>query len=280
MRLKPDIRGGVSAELNHQLRRGFVQRRHRSRRGPDAFRPGSIDLSGEGHDAGAQRLGEDQHVARARRRIRDDVVLVDESRDGEARLHLRVVDAVAADDGATGLFHLVDAAAEDFEHGLVGDLPDGESDHRQRGQRRAAHGVDIADGVRGGHLPERVWVVHRRREDVDRLDEGLAVAHVVDAGVVAGRHADQHARILDRRQVLQHTLEKRLIDFRRAARLLHELGQSNGAGRAVEPLACAGADVLLLENRTGARLFGVTDAVPQLDRSLHHPSASFHVDHD
>jgi len=180
---------------------------------------------------------------------------------------------------AAGLLHLVDTTTKDLEHGLVGNLPHGKPDHRQRGQRRAAHGVDVADGIGGRDLAERVGIVHRGCEDIHRLNEGLAVAQVVDTGVVPSRHPDQYARIVDRRQILQHPLEKRLIDLRRAPGLFHQFRQSHGPGRTIEPLARAAADVLLFEGRTGTGLFGVADAVAQLDRSLHHTLASFHVDH-
>ena len=58
-------------------------------------------------------------------------------------------------------------------------------DEAQRIQRRAAHGVDVAERVGGGDAAVVEGVVDDRREDVDRLDQGQVVAQPDDGRVVA-----------------------------------------------------------------------------------------------
>ena len=80
-----------------------------------------------------------------------------------------------------------------------GKRPDGEADDRERRQRPAAHGVDVADGVGRRDLAEQIRVVHGRREHVHRLHERQVAVEQEHARVVAGRRADQHARVVERR---------------------------------------------------------------------------------
>ena len=71
----------------------------------------------------------------------------------------------------------------------------GEADQVQRGQRGAAHGVDVAEGVGRGDPAEVEGVVHDRGEEVGRQDQREIVAQAIDRRVVRGRAADQHRRI-------------------------------------------------------------------------------------
>ena len=113
------VGAGMRAALDHQLRGALVERGHRSCGGFRPARRRAADLRGEGHDARAQRLGQDQAIARPGAGVGDDPVGMDQSGDGEAGLDLVVVDAVAADDGHAGLGHFVHAAAENLLQDLV-----------------------------------------------------------------------------------------------------------------------------------------------------------------
>ena len=77
----------------------------------------------------------------------------------------------------------------------IGSLSSGKSDDVQRGERLAAHRVDVRQRVRGGDLPEEVRIVDDRREEVDRLHEREIVGQQEDARVVECLAADEQARI-------------------------------------------------------------------------------------
>ena len=55
--------------------------------------------------------------------------------------------------------------------------------------------IDVRQRVRRGDLPEEVWIVDDRREEVDRLDEREIVGQHEDPRVVEGLAADEQARI-------------------------------------------------------------------------------------
>ena len=74
-------------------------------------------------------------------------------------------------------------------------MPDGKADDVQRGERLAAHGVDVGQRVRRGDLSEEVRVVDDRREEVDRLHEREIVGQHEDPRVVEGLAPDEEARI-------------------------------------------------------------------------------------
>ena len=74
-------------------------------------------------------------------------------------------------------------------------MPDGKADDVQRGERLAAHRVDVGQRVRGGDLPEEVRIVDDRREEVDGLDEREIVGQHKDPRIVEGLAPDDEARI-------------------------------------------------------------------------------------
>ena len=93
--------------------------------------------------------------------VGEDFLGMDRAGDGVSELGFFVANAVAADDGASGFDHLGEAAGEDaFENFEISFL--GKADQSERGERRAAHGVDIAERVGGGDLSEGVGIVDDR----------------------------------------------------------------------------------------------------------------------
>jgi hypothetical protein len=62
---------------------------------------------------------------------------------------------------------------------------------RQRHDGRAAHGIDVADGVGGGDAAEVERVVDDGHEEVGGGDQRLLVVELVDRGVVGGLDAHQ-----------------------------------------------------------------------------------------
>ncbi len=142
---------------------------------------------------GAERLRQHEHVAGTCAGVRHDALRVYRSGDGEAVLRLVVFHGVAAEDRHAGLGGDRRAAFDDPREDLGAELFDREGGDVQRGQRRPAHRVDVAQRVRRGDAAEVVRIVDDGREEVDGLDECEIVAEAVDAGIVAGRD-DRRAR--------------------------------------------------------------------------------------
>src|ERR1022692_2283451 len=114
---------------------------------------------------------------------------MDEAGDGVSELGFLIANAVAADHGASGLDHFREATGEDaLKNSQICLL--GEADQRERGQRAAAHGVDVAQSIRGGNLAENVRVVDDWSEEVDRLDQRLIGRDLINSGVVGMVEAD------------------------------------------------------------------------------------------
>ena len=101
------------------------------------------------------------------------------------------------------------------------------------------------------NLPEHVRIVGRRGEDVDGLHQGQVVVEPIHARIVAGRRADQHPRIIEKRQPVEHAVERGLVDLGSAAGALDQAHQAHRPGVSVELLAGARADVVLLEDIAG-----------------------------
>ncbi|MBA7632171.1 hypothetical protein ES703_39714 [subsurface metagenome] len=127
-------------------------------------------MFGKGNDACAERFCQNKHIARACTGVCYYLVLVYGARYGKAGFDFAVVDTVAADNCHPRLVHLVDAAAENFTHRLVGDLANGKSEHRNRSHRRSAHSVNVTYRISRRHLPERIRVIYRRRKHIDRMN--------------------------------------------------------------------------------------------------------------
>ena len=159
------------------------------------FRRALLLLRGGGDEAGAERLGQDEHVAGLRGGVRQDAVGVDGAGDREAELDLGVANGVAADDGAAGRGAALRAAGDDLAEPVEVELVVGVAREVERGDRHAAHGVDVAERVGGRDLAVDERVVHDRREKVDRLHDGEVRREPVNARVVVRLGADQQVRV-------------------------------------------------------------------------------------
>jgi hypothetical protein len=91
----------------------------------------------------AQRLSEEQRVARLGTDVRQDFLRMHHSSDGISELRFFIADAVAADHRASGLDHLRQSAGENAlenrQIGLIRKTHEGE-----RRERLPAHGVNVA----------------------------------------------------------------------------------------------------------------------------------------
>ena len=148
-----------------------VERRHDRHRARQQRVVGLPALARGHHRAGAQRLGQHQHVADAAARVGDHAVGVHGAGDGQAVLRLGVVDRMAADDLGAGRAHDVEAAAQHLAQRGRAELLERPRHQVERGQRPAAHRVDVGQRVGRGDAPEVVGVVDDRREEVDGLHQ-------------------------------------------------------------------------------------------------------------
>ena len=120
--------------------------------------------------------------------------------------------------------HLFEAAAQDgFERVQIAF---GRKRHnRQRGNRRAAHGVNVAQRVSRRDRAERERVVHHGREEIYRLHQRQIGSDAIHPGIVRGIVADQHVRIGDARQTPENFVQQFRTKFRRAAAGLYLSGE-------------------------------------------------------
>ena len=174
---------------------GLVQRGHGADGGVDPRGLGLAALDGGRDHAGAERFGEEQRVARLGAAVGKHALRVDSAGDRVAELDFLVADGVAADHGAAGFDHLRKAAGEDaLEHLEIAFI--GKTDERERAERASAHGVDVAERVDGGDLPEGVGIVHDGGEEIHGLNEGGVGRDQVHPGVVGEIEADQNVGVL------------------------------------------------------------------------------------
>jgi len=114
--------------------------------------------------------------------------------DGQSKNWLRRVDAVAARERDAGAFACGAAALEHATGHGGRQFFNRPTEHGDGHERRAAHRVNIADGVHRSDLPEVEWVVHDGHKKICGADDGLAVAEVEHGGVVLGVVADEELR--------------------------------------------------------------------------------------
>ena len=127
--------------------------------------------------------------------------------DRHAIFYFFVDDAVAADDHRAAFYNFVGAAFEDLtENGKV-HLALGKTDDVHAGLGLAAHGVDIAQRIGRGNLPESIGIVDDGREKIHRVDDGQVGPQTKHPGVVGGFGADQHVGVFELRQVVQNLHE-------------------------------------------------------------------------
>ena len=211
---------------DHRLRRDVVERRHHRHGLVEERRVDRLLLAGGGDDAAAYRLCEDERVAGTRPGVGDLGAGPDDPGHGEAVLRLGVVHGVAADDEDAGLPGLGGAALEYLDKDVLRERG-GESDYVEGEQRRSPHRVDVAEGVRRGHLSEDVGIVDDRREEIHRLNEGYVVVQAVDGGVVGRADPDQEVGVGGRRQLAQHLRQVRWTKLGSSAGAAGQAGQSD-----------------------------------------------------
>jgi hypothetical protein len=186
-----DVGGGADAVLEGEAARHVVQPLHLAERGLEPRLVELVDFEGVDQDTGAERLGEQQPVAGTSAGVGEQAVRVGLADHREAELELGIAHRVAAEEGRAGFDQRLGGTAQDPREGR-GSLPFElrKAAEVEREERPPAHGVDVREGVGGGHPAEAVGVVADRGDEVRGGDQG-AVAEPEDAGVVAARRADE-----------------------------------------------------------------------------------------
>ena len=142
-------------------------------------------------DAHAQRLAEDQHVARLRRGVALEVLDLDDADAHQAVDGLDRIDGMPAREWNAGLAAHRLAAFQDLRDHFVRQHVDRHAHDGQRHQRLRAHGVQVRQRVGRRDAAEVARVVHDGHEEVGGRDDGLAVVDAVDGGVVGRLGAHQ-----------------------------------------------------------------------------------------
>ena len=177
-----------------------------------------------GNDAGADGLGEIEHVAGPGAVFPQQAIGVGAPRDDEAVLRLFVHDRMAAGDDDAGLAGFVGAAAEYLPDDLVRQVAR-EAGDGKRQKRLAAHRIHIAQGIGGRNRAERVRVVNDGRKEIHRLNERRVGAQAVDGAVVGGIETDQQIGMGRAFEWLQHVRQVLRTHLGRSPRTVGERRQ-------------------------------------------------------
>jgi hypothetical protein len=159
------------------------------------FLGGSASLHSRINDARPEGFGEDEAIADLEIFLSKNLIGMDKTGHGQAIFQFTVFDTVAAHKHDVGLPYLVQPALNDpAQDGDVQFLErEGDQVHGCLGC--AAHGVDIAQGVGSGNLPERVGIVHDGRKKIHGLNESQIVVYPVNAGVIGALQPHQDVLI-------------------------------------------------------------------------------------
>jgi hypothetical protein len=226
-----DVGQRVGAGGARLLGRAFVEPGHHADRPLDQRVVREPALDRRGHGAGAERLGQHQHVALAPPGVREDRAGIHDAGDRHPVLGLGVVDRVPADQRRPRGRGRVGAAAQDLGQHLTAQRLQREG-HEVQGRHGArAHRVDVRERVRGRDAPEPVRVVDDRREEVDRLHDRQLVREGDHARVVGGVGRHEHPRVGGPGDARDDRPQRRGGQLAPTARAVGEGGQGDGHRR-------------------------------------------------
>ena len=179
-----DVGGGVDPDLDGGVPGGVVEGGHEPHGIGLQRRRRSVPLQGGGDHPEADGLGQHQGVAGPGAAVGEHLPGIDRPDDGHAVFRLGVVDGMAPDHQRPGRPGDVGAAVEDPGQELEGQALSGPRHQVEGHDGRAAHGVDVGEGVGGRHPSPVVGIVDDGGEEVDGEDDGEIVSHPVHGGVV------------------------------------------------------------------------------------------------
>src|SRR3990170_3141630 len=190
------IRTGIGPYLPHQPGSYRVQRHHGLDRLQQRVSGLNAALYRRADDARANRLGQHQQVSRTGAFLAQHPGRVNHARDGQPKLEFRVLNRVPPKQRHTSFIQSVQAPENYLPEHRDVHLFSGKAGHVHGCNRPAAHGVHIAQRVRGGNLPEGERVVHYGSNEVHCLDDGKVVGKTVNAGVIGTGKAHDHIRVI------------------------------------------------------------------------------------
>ena len=197
-----DVGAAVKLKSLCQTNRRLVEGAHRVKHGCGLVLPDELTLNGRGDDARADRLGQQQDIARVRTAVGEHAVERNKTAHRQTVLGLVVVDGVAARDGATRLDALVGAARQNLTGNLNAQTArDTQQVHGMA--RPPAHGVDVRQRVGRGDLAKQERVVDHRRKEVDGLHEPQVLPYAEDARIVGGIKPHEQVVVMHIGQIAQ-----------------------------------------------------------------------------
>ncbi len=228
-----DISGSVESKVNRELGCIAIEAFHPGDGISEFVGRGEIAFEGCGDDAGAERFGKKEAVARACAGFGQELVVLDDSKSNQTKFGLFILDGVpACDDNARfeGFFGSTSHDCLSDIHGQCGR----EGGNIEREEGFAAHRVDIGESIGGSDRAVVVGVVDNGSEKVDSGDEGLAVVEAPDSGIVSRFKPDEEIRVgftLKSFFDWQQNLRQRFrVDFGRSTRASGERRQADGWG--------------------------------------------------
>src|SRR5258708_22080401 len=125
-----------------------------------------------------------------------------------SELNFFIADTVTANDRASGFDHFGKAAGKDLSENLQICLFR-KTDHGQRTDGAASHGVDITKRVDRRNLSEGVRVIDDGSEKIYGLHQGKLGRNLIDAGVIGGGKADKNILVVLPRQLSKNGGQRR-----------------------------------------------------------------------
>jgi hypothetical protein len=185
-----DVGDSRGLEAPQRLCGPVVQLAHAARGLARLLLPEQALGRGREHEAGTERLRQEDGVTRPRRALSPERIGVNGPDHREPVLRLLIADGVAAGQDGARFVNLRGGGVEDGPHDLdrevLGERGDGKSD-----ERTSPHGEDVVQGVRGGDRAEEGRVVDHGRKEVGGEDERPVVVEPVDGRVVRRSEADE-----------------------------------------------------------------------------------------
>ena len=211
------------------LSRGLVGVDHRGDRGINPAPPGGPPHVGGEQGAGADRLGQNQRIARAQAPLGHDnrQVLVHQAVDGETQGQFLSLPGMAANQRAAGFVEHRHGTRHHLEQGVL-DLPFQPRRYSRNGcrcLRLRPHGKHVAQRMVGRYPAENPGIVDEGPEEIDRLDARHARRHPNHGGIVRCVQSYQHLIALNRMHPGQRARQHAGPDFCPATATPHGEGR-------------------------------------------------------
>ena len=185
----------------------------------------AAELDRGADDARAERLGENQAIAWLRAGVGENAFRIDRAGHRVAEFDLAILHRVSAKQRDAGFAQLVEAAAKDLRDVVGVQAVLRKRRNRQRGERAAAHRIDVAQRVRRGDLSIDIRVVDDRREEVHRLHQRRTTLPRVHTGIVRSPVVDEDAWVSLGWYAAQDLSELARGEFARSTGAADHLGQ-------------------------------------------------------